>query len=249
MSSCATRGPSLIARTPVRAPRERRAPSHLTDSLVGVEGRVTGREDVGLVRVVPRRKPLDIHHCLPIGTATVVPADQEKDGGADVIDEVDRVPIAHQLGNVTRFSSEQRSIVGLEQRRKVLVPGLVISHRNTRDAATPQVRMLSELEERHVTAPRVARDHCALRICDPALDQILQARVHVLELRAADVPDERVTPLAPVSSRAAVVDHRRLRIPRRRTPVPPAASGRCRARSGLRARTSARGTGLLSRPA
>ena len=77
---------------------------HLSDSLVGVEGRVTGREDVGLVRVAPRRKPLDIHHCLPIGTATVVPADQEKDGGADLIDEVDRVPVAHQLGNVTRFS-------------------------------------------------------------------------------------------------------------------------------------------------
>src|SRR6476620_3843827 len=94
---------------------------HLTDSLVGVEGRVTGREDVGLMRVLPSSKPLDIHHCLPIGTATVVPADQEKDRGADVIDEVDRVPIAHQLGNVTRFSSEQRSIVGLEQRRKVLV--------------------------------------------------------------------------------------------------------------------------------
>src|SRR6185437_1186881 len=128
----------------------------LTDSLVGVEGRVAGREDVGLMRMVPRSKPLDIHHCLPIGTATVVPANQEKDGGADVIDEVDRVPVAHQLGNVTRLSAKQRSIVGLEQRRKVLVAPLVISHRNTRDAATPQVRMLSQLEERHVTAPRVA---------------------------------------------------------------------------------------------
>ena len=47
----------------------------------------------------------------------------------------------------------------------------------------------------------------ALGIGDTACDEIREPRVHVLELRPADVPDERVAPLAPVSDRAAVVDH------------------------------------------
>ena len=67
--------------------------------------------------------------------------------------------------------------------------------------------MLSDLEQRDVPAPRVASDDRALRIGDPPVDQILQACVHVLELRAADVPDQRVAPLAAVPDRAAVVDH------------------------------------------
>ena len=67
--------------------------------------------------------------------------------------------------------------------------------------------MLAELEERDVPAPRVPADDGTLRVGDPARDEIREPCVHVLELRPADVPDERVAPLAAVADRAAVVDH------------------------------------------
>ncbi len=67
--------------------------------------------------------------------------------------------------------------------------------------------MLSELEQRDVPAPRPTCDHGALGVGDPAGDEIREAGVHVLDLRAADVGDQDVSPLAPVPDGAAVVDH------------------------------------------
>ena len=114
---------------------------------------------------------------------------------------------------------------------------------------SPQLRVLPDLEQRDVAAPRVAADDGALGVGDPAVDEVLEPGVHVLELRAADVADQRVAPLAAVPDRAAVVDHARPRTRRRRTPAPPAASGRSRATSARRGRTSAPGTARRSRPA
>ncbi len=65
--------------------------------------------------------------------------------------------------------------------------------------------MLPELEQRDVPAPRMARDDGTLAIGEPAPDQVLEAGVHVLELRSADVANQSVPPLAAVAHRPAVV--------------------------------------------
>ena len=67
--------------------------------------------------------------------------------------------------------------------------------------------MLAQLQQRDVPAPRVPADDGTLRVGDPALDEIRESGVHVLELRPADVRDERVAPLPAVADGAAVVDH------------------------------------------
>ena len=68
--------------------------------------------------------------------------------------------------------------------------------------------MLAELHQREVSAPRPAADDSARRVRDAVLHQPLEAGVQVLQLRSADVADQRVTPLGAVPGRPAVVDHR-----------------------------------------
>ena len=75
------------------------------------------REDVHLVRVLPRRELVDVEHRLPDGAAAVVLADDEEHGRADFVREVDRVAIAHQFGNILRLAAaEERPIVCLQER-------------------------------------------------------------------------------------------------------------------------------------
>ncbi len=103
--------------------------------------------------------------------------------------------------------AEQRSVVRLQDRRELLVPVLVIAHRDSGHPTDPELRVLPDLEQRDVAAPRVAGDDRSLRVGDPTRDEIGEAGVDVLELRPSDVPDQDVAPLAPVPDRAAVVDH------------------------------------------
>ena len=74
----------------------------LADALVHVERAVPGLEDVDLVRVVARGELLDVAHRLPVRAAAVVPADDEEHGRRDVVGEVDRVAVAHELGHLLR---------------------------------------------------------------------------------------------------------------------------------------------------
>ena len=181
---------------------------HLSHALVHVEGAVPGLVHVHLVRVATLGQLLDVAHRLPVRAAAVVAPDQEHDGGAHVVREVDRVAVAHELREVLRLvTAEERAVVRLEEGRQLLVPVLVVPDGHARDPAQPQVGMLPQLEERDVPAPGVAGDHRALGVGQAVRDEILEPGVHVLELRPADVPDERVAPLPSVADRAAVVDH------------------------------------------
>ena len=55
------------------------------------------------MRVAAGREPLDVAHRLAIGAAAVVPSDNEQDGRADAVGEVDQVAVAHELGHVLRL--------------------------------------------------------------------------------------------------------------------------------------------------
>ena len=178
----------------------------LLDALVDVEGAVAGLEDVHLVRMPARLQLLDVPHRLPVGTAAVVPPDDEQNRRAHLVREVDRIAVAHELGDVLRFdATQERAVVRLQERRHVFVRVLVVRDRNPGHTAGPELRMLAELEQRDVAAPRPAADDRARGIRDASVDQILQAGVDVLELRPADVPDQGVAPLAAVAGRPTVV--------------------------------------------
>src|SRR5947208_14893578 len=66
--------------------------------------------------------------------------------------------------------------------------------------------MFAELEEGHVPAPRVACDDGPFRIGDAALHQVTKTRVDVLELGAADIPDQSVAPFTAVTGGPPVID-------------------------------------------
>src|SRR6266516_7706977 len=66
--------------------------------------------------------------------------------------------------------------------------------------------MLAEFEKRHVPAPRVACDDGPFRIGDAALHQVAKTRIDVLELLAADIPDQSVAPFTAVAGRPPVID-------------------------------------------
>src|SRR6266550_6819327 len=66
--------------------------------------------------------------------------------------------------------------------------------------------MLAELEQRHVPAPRVARDDGTFRIGDAALNEIAKTCIDVLELRPADISDQSVAPFRAVSGGPSVID-------------------------------------------
>src|SRR4029453_13843102 len=108
-----------------------------------------------------------------------------------------------QLGG--RLPAEERAVVRLQDGRELLVPGLVVPDRDAGDAAPPEPGMLAELEQRDVSAPGVAGDHGSVRIGKPSRDEVAEAGIDVLQLRAADVADERVPPLPAIAYRAAVV--------------------------------------------
>ena len=115
---------------------------------------------------------------------------------------------AHELGHLGgSLAAEQRAVVRLEERRQLLVAVLVVADRNACNTRNPELGVLPDLEERDVPTPGVAADDGALGVRDPAVDEVPEPGVHVLELGAADVSDQRVPPLAAVPDRAAVVDH------------------------------------------
>ena len=158
--------------------------------------------------MVARRELVHVRHRLPVRTAAVVLADEEEHGHAHVVREVDRVAVEHQRGHLVGPPAEQRAIVRLQVRRHVVVRHLVVPDRDARHAAEPQVRMLAQLHQGEVSAPRPAADHRARRVRDAVLHQPREPGVQVLELRPADVAGQRVAPLGAVPGRAAVVDHR-----------------------------------------
>ena len=132
----------------------------------------------------------------------------KRTGATHLVGEVDRVAVAHQLRQLLRrLAAEERAVVLLEERRELLVARLVVADRDTCDAAAPELGVLAELEQRDVAAPRVARDHRALRVGDPARDEVGSPAFTSSSSGPPMFPIERVAPLAPVADRAAVVDH------------------------------------------
>ena len=63
-------------------------------------------------------------------------------------------------------------------------------------------------EQRHVAAPRPAREHDPLGVGEAPGDEVVEAREHVLELEEPDVAGELVAPRLAEALGAAVVDHR-----------------------------------------
>ncbi len=150
------------ARNVAREEGEDRA--DLPDALVDVERAVPGLEEVHLVRVLASGELVDVRHRLRVRAAAVVAADDEQHRRDDGVGEVDRVAVAHQLRHLLRrLPAEERTVVLLQERGELLVSQLVVADRDTRDAAEPELRVLAELEQRDVAAPRVAADDRALR--------------------------------------------------------------------------------------
>ena len=130
------------------------------------------------------------------------------DGYPDGVRVGDRVALVEQRGRGLGRAAEQRPVEGLEDRCLVLVRGDVVRDGHAADPRDPAVRMPAEAEQRHVAAPRPAREDDPRRIGEAPRDQVVEPGEHVLELEEADVPGELVAPRLPEADRTAVVDHR-----------------------------------------
>src|SRR5262249_21459213 len=144
---------------------EREDRADLANALIDVERAVSRLEHVHLVRVLASGELVDVAHRLLVRAAAVVPPDQEHHVCAHVLGEVHRLPAGRALRTLAgRVPAQQRAVVRLEERRELLVAALVVTDGDARDAAPPELGMLSELEERDVTTPGVACDDGSLGV-------------------------------------------------------------------------------------
>ena len=117
--------------------------SHLKNLLVDVVRAVPRIEQHDLMRVLPRGELVDERHRLSQWASRVVLTDQEDHRRPHAVDEMDRVAVAHQLGNLIGSAAEQRPIVGLQLGREVLVAELVVPHWNAGHTRQPQGGVLA----------------------------------------------------------------------------------------------------------
>ena len=111
---------------------------------------------------------------------------EEEDRRADVVGEVDRVSVTHELRQLgRRLATEERTVVRLEDGRQLLVPGLVVADGDTGDPARPQLRV-------QVKAAKAAAAELGLEVKESAISTSgeVQQAAQSLDVDAFYVPTD-----------------------------------------------------------